>query len=294
MDRYPTLSVVAFLGGALILAFASVCSGQDDTSLTVDFDSEEAKEARLEYTMGHVKALTGSFDGKKGTVTPMEQPLLRWTNPYSNVKDGFLVGWVDDNKRPVAVGQFYLLPGREDQWGIETQSLAQKPFRIESKTNGPWRPRKPGINWATVPKPPKSTAGTKPLRLSQMRSIARRFRADDDFDDEESELRLLTNPVYRYAHPDSGLIDGAVFALVHGTDPELIISIELRQDSKSKSQSYFYALAPMTGYALRCRLDNAEVWNKPRTTSARETDVFWQRNVSDVPRSNLFRQLLGF
>ena len=211
------------------------------------------------------------------------------------MKDGFLVGWVDKRGVPMAVAQIYLLPNREDVWGIETQSLSQDAFELSSKTNGPWRPRQPGVEWRAFPGETAKPAESKPLRLSQMRALARRFRGHDDFEQKDSVLRLLTNPVVRYEDPESGLIDGALFGLVHGTDPEMMIQIELREDTKTKQRGYFYALSPMTGYELRGYLDGKEVWHKPRIQSNRVTDVFWQRNVSDSAVSrNLLQRLFNF
>ena len=113
-----------------------------------------------------------------------------------------------------------------------------------------------------------------------MRNLARRFRGDDNFEDkkDESVLRLLTNPLLRYDDQKAGLMDGAVFALVHGTDPEMIIMIESRKKD-GKAAEYLYALAPMTGYELRGYLDKKEVWHKPQHAGNRSTGVFWMSSI---------------
>ena len=38
--------------------------------------------------------------------------------------------------------------------------------------------------------------------------------------------RLLTVPVFRYSQPERGIVDGALFAFVRSTNPELLIVIE--------------------------------------------------------------------
>ena len=52
-------------------------------------------------------------------------------------------------------------------------------------------------------------------RLRQMKSIAERFTASVDpivtFANPE-QLRLLTTPIYRYAAPAQGILDGSLFA----------------------------------------------------------------------------------
>ena len=212
------------------------------------------------------------------------------------MKDGVLVGWVDEIGRPVAVAQIYLLPNSETEWGIETQSLSQDSFVLQSEFNGPWRPRKPGVEWKPFPKSATKPAGSKALRLSQMRALVRRFRGNDDFQEKKNDnvLRLLTNPMIRYEDAKNGIIDGALFSFVHGTDPEMLIQIELRAEPETKQQSYFYAIAPMTGYELRAYLDGTEVWHKPRTTSSPETGVFWQRDLRDTKPPSFLQRLLSF
>gem|GEM_PF-3896424 len=42
-----------------------------------------------------------------------------------------------------------------------------------------------------------------------MRKLARQFRGDDRFYRKENALRLMPNPMIRYAVPKDGLIDGA-------------------------------------------------------------------------------------
>ena len=261
-----------------------------------DPTSKEAMATRLEYMTTQAQSFKGSRKKDKGKIVPMDKPLLRWTNPYSNVKDGVLVGWVDEKGLPMAVAQIYLLPDSYTVWSIELQSLSQDAFELASPNNGPWRPNKPGVTWAPFPSKKIKPADSKALRLAQMRRLAKRFRGDDNFEEkDESVLRLMPNPMVRYEDKEKGLVDGAVFALVHGTDPEMIIMVELREDKQSKKREYHYALAPMTSYELRGYLDGEEVWHKPRQSSFATSDVFWVRNLRDTPRRrSLLGRLLNF
>ena len=62
-----------------------------------------------------------------------------------------------------------------------------------------------------------------------MRSLADGFRASDDFGGKGwSELRLLPTPIARYGEPGTKLLDGALFAFVLGTDPEVFLFLEAR------------------------------------------------------------------
>ena len=41
----------------------------------------------------------------------------------------------------------------------------------------------------------------------------------------------MPQPLLRYAAPDSGVIDGAVFAFAEATDPEALLILEARRGS---------------------------------------------------------------
>ena len=110
---------------------------------------------------------------------------------------------------------------------------------------------------------PKETArGVPPLdrcsrrranagrRLVQMKAMAAEFTAADDFkissSDQETtrhELRLLPTPVYRYEDPKRASTDGAVFAFVHGTDPEVFLVLESRSPRRQELRLALHARA---------------------------------------------------
>ncbi len=93
-----------------------------------------------------------------------------------------------------------------------------------------WEPSQPGIELKPLADaaPPAESAA---LRLVQLRSLSREFTAfHDDEGQPPEELRLLTQPIYRYENTSTDLIDGALFAFVQGTDPEVLLLIEARRD----------------------------------------------------------------
>jgi hypothetical protein len=55
----------------------------------------------------------------------------------------------------------------------------------------------------------------------------------------------LSTPLYRYEKPPGDVLEGAVFAFVLGTDPELLLVLEARRDEGATV--WQYALARMTG-----------------------------------------------
>jgi hypothetical protein len=128
-----------------------------------------------------------------------------------------------------------------------------------------WRPESAAANYRPLPDAP-AVANSATKRLLQMKSLAARFAASDEFKisstDKETtrhELRLLPTPIYRYESAVSA-IDGAVFAFVHGTDPELFLVLE---HTASEQPPWRYSLAPMTCWAVEAKLDGRIVWNVP-------------------------------
>jgi hypothetical protein len=89
-----------------------------------------------------------------------------------------------------------------------------------------------------------------------MKRAAERFTArlqdERTGDDVPKVLRPLATPLYRY--PTRGaVLDGALFAFVVGTDPELLLLIEAQDDR------WRYAVARMNRDALQVALDEQAV-----------------------------------
>jgi hypothetical protein len=91
-----------------------------------------------------------------------------------------------------------------------------------------------------------------------MRSLAREFRASVDVEKGGTELRLLSQPVYRYESVAEGAPDGALFAFVLTTDPEALLLIEER--ATDGASAWHYAFARMTNHSLSARHRDRVVW----------------------------------
>lgn len=220
--------------------------------------AEKLAARRLEFMKTSVKEyeflLAPDFKAKL-SVEP--EPLLRFTNPVSGLQDGGFFLWKSEAGRPMVGAQVFLTS--EDVWVHEFQSLAPMPFRVTRKGEPTWEPKRAGVEVKPVPDSP-APANSLVQRLIQMRDIAKRFTASDEFEGrpQSDELRLLTKPLIRFGADSSDTLDGALFAHAHGTDPELLIVLEaLKSDGVFR---WHYSLAPMTGYALKASLDNKPVW----------------------------------
>jgi hypothetical protein len=210
---------------------------------------------------------------------------MRWINA-SRGRDAqdFLVLWVHDG-RPVAAASVF--PFDRDLCH-ELCSLSRKAELVaRDRSRTVWAPESSGVEFHDVPDSPVP-AETPVLRLAQMKSLAARFTATlTGWKDDESErevLRLLPRPLYRYdikgateTHPE--LRDGALFAFVQGTDPEVLLLLEVVVvDDRPRLQ---FAFARATSGGLEARLEDQPVWKVKRSNdkSSRTDPHFTIRRV---------------
>jgi hypothetical protein len=196
------------------------------------------------------------------------EPVLRWSD-IEGGDDGTLFLWTAAG-RPVAAAQAFSV-NRGKLWLHEFQSLSLGPFSLEREGRKTWTPAKAGIEFRAMPDAP-TPAKTAAQRLSQMHAMARLFTASDDYGNAGNiwQLRLLSRPVYRYPMSDSQpsesqeaggeVLDGALFAFVVGTDPEMLLLFEARREAGNAA--WQYALAPMTAFSLKASLSDKAVWSR--------------------------------
>ena len=114
---------------------------------------------------------------------------------------------------------------------------------------------------------PESSAA----RERTIRTLARRFTAREDRLGVKAELRLLPRPLYVYADEDRPALDGALFAFVYGTDPELLMQIEAQK--KPAGLQWQVAFASLASAELTVGLDEKQVWSAPAIPERQLTDL---------------------
>ena len=190
--------------------------------------------------------------------TPLRpQPVLRWRNVVrGQVGEAMMVVW-PHNGRPVAMASIYPWNGKMTH---EFDSLSREHKLIaRDKDRVIWSPETAGVEFKNVPKAPKP-GKTAPERLRQMKAIAEGFQAtmtgwQADNSDQEV-LRLLPRPLHRYdlknaKDPDPKLLDGALFAYVLGTDPEVVLVLEAIGTAEKADWQYAFARATSGGLEVK-------------------------------------------
>ncbi len=182
--------------------------------------------------------------------------LLKWSNPVGGSFHGSVFIWTSKG-RPEVVASIYkkYLP-LPHHLGIEFHSLTDGPAKAERDGEAEWSSTRGGVKFQPVPGAP-APADTPARRLRQLRAIAAEFSATKkDRNALSRPLRLLTQPIYRYEDTES---DGALFAFVEGTDPEVFLLIESR--AGAKVPAWHYALARMNSVEFHVAHSGHEVWS---------------------------------
>jgi hypothetical protein len=214
----------------------------------------------LEYTIYRDRSQTEKLEFRK-------EPVYVWTNPVRAAQqDGLVFVWTGRG-RPEAIGTIFSSTAG-DKRGLthEFHSLSMSTLHITRRGthDNLWKPRGPGIELLPIEGAP-APAGSAVQRLTQMRAMARDFTAATrDAKDNRWELRLLSQPLYRYQSTDPLVLDGALFAFVTsaGTDPEALLVIEARQ-APGGVPVWHRALARFTDLHLSVQYKGNEVFSAP-------------------------------
>lgn len=215
--------------------------------------------------------------------------VLRWSNPVIGVIYGNVFVWTHQG-RPEVIGSILQWYSPFKHGTHEFHSLSSGPVEGSRDGDEVWRTKTPGLQWMPVPGRP-AIGDSRSLRLRQMRAIARQFRVSSTSAKRSNyELRLLSQPLFRYGDADSEVIDGALFAFVQGTDPEAFLLIEAHQGD-SQALEWKYALARMASLQFVAKFQNNEVWrvkkvSYSRAMRGREPYSLFRFQPSDAPANS--------
>ena len=192
-----------------------------------------------------------------------KEPVFEWSNPMrSGSQQGVVFLWLRDG-RPAALGCVFSqphekLPGRKINH--ELHALDSEKLIVKREGYNQWKPQA-GLPRKELPDA-AAPAATASARLLQMRRLAQEFTGHSiDRDGKRWELRLLPTPLYPYPAAKSGVIDGALFALMSsaGTDPEVLLLIEAREaDGKLHWE---YACGRFSDWELHVQRKEKEVFS---------------------------------
>ncbi len=206
----------------------------------------------------------------------LTKPVLNWTNPERRTAAGALYLFTLHARPQVAL---CLYPISENKYDIELQSLSLHSLTAQVNGQTIWEPQEPGMVFVPLPAT-TAIAKTLPGRLLQMRNLAKEFSAKLVPPERTAiPLRLLTTPIYRYPEPGpkQPWSDGAMFALVQGTDPEVLITIEAVA-GEDQELVWQFAVARMSMVPTELRFRDEVVWKTEWAIRNRSTTYFVYQN----------------
>ena len=113
-------------------------------------------------------------------------------------------------------------------------------------------------------------ADTPQRRLRQMRDLGAGFTADKTSRQNVTRtLRLLSQPTFRYESQDPEVVDGALFALVEATDPEIFLCLEARL--LEGKPTWHYGLVRMNSLPMAVSYKGKQVWVAESLAAATRT-----------------------
>lgn len=225
--------------------------------------TEDARrQERLQYMKDRVAEFSLVRASSPQPLALKEEPVMRFSNPEreSGTYDGATFLWLDGT-RPVAAIS-YGIRRPNDAVFREHTSFSATPLMCRKGQAEVWMPMAGGLNAQQFPDA-AAPAETATSRLTQMRNLARRFSASCSRNGETTQLRLLPQPLHRFADEPRGTLDGALFALVVSNDPEMFVLIEAARDKATGKSIWQYSLARMSSHQQTVKLDDKEIWSVP-------------------------------
>lgn len=191
--------------------------------------------------------------------TPKE-PVLRWTNPAAGRVYGNTYVWLLRG-RPAAAGSLYRYFTPFRSLNGELVALAGTKLVAKRDDKVRWRPRDEW-QWHALRGSP-APAATAPQRLVQMRALVGELTVEM-LDTrivrkgEDQTPRLLPKALYRYDAARTKTLDGALYAFVLGTDPELLLLLEC--DTAAAKPEWRFGVGRLNRDAIRVLRKGKKVW----------------------------------
>jgi hypothetical protein len=198
-------------------------------------------------------------------VPRIEKPLLFYDEPTRNNDRGSVWGW-GTKGRPFALLE--LFQGQKDRttWVFAICNTSGGKLRARRGGDPWWRENDSAAELKDIPRAP-APAADAPLRQRQLKLLAEKFTAHEFWDPDNSryELRLLKRPLYTYRDEAGGVLEGGLFTLANGTNPEIMLFVEARVDPKDRSKRVWqFTVGRLAHAELHLEYDGKEVFSAPR------------------------------
>ncbi len=205
------------------------------------------------------------------------QSALNWSNPVFGTTSGGFFLWTRDHRVAAVMKTYQTKNGR---WFEQIRSFSNRPLVARQTPDAApfWSPPSAGEMKQLEASPPPASTAT--ARLVQMKALHRSFSVSGMLASGRQELRPLPRPLYRYNSEEG--IDGAMFAYVQGTGPDMLLILEARM--LEDQPQWYYSLGSVGIFEVEVQRGGVTVWTEPRRTaeSTKPTDIYDGRRL-DLP-----------
>jgi hypothetical protein len=248
------MRVVRFLLACAALVLLS-CAALDvalaEDPIAADEGEDRFAHARSDAEKIEVRVLadkTKELPLEPGPLYISEEPPRQWVNGTC---------WVWGERGRPAV--FLTMTTLGETRYYEFLSLTTQRLEVDNGYGGQWTPE-PG--WTPLPiDDAPAPAADRRRRMAQMRSLARRFTAHSINQFESGtryELKLLPQPIYRYAEASEDSLDGGIFGLCLDNNAEVILILDAAIEGGEAR--WVFDCERMSVCELVVELDGGPIW----------------------------------
>jgi hypothetical protein len=243
-----------------VLLVLSLLAQTDAAKPASDADGDKVQFARWQK---YYRSVAAEYEMEANREKPVRlklqpEPVFTYANPAGGQSShGAMFVWTRDG-RPEILGAIWSAQSGNQRSVVHSlHSLSLEKLTATRKRDVFWAPEGPGIEPFLIPGAPEPAA-TAPLRLTQMRNIAREFSAATVRETAVRQLQFRPQPVYRWEMPTAGR-DGAVFVWFEDWDPELLMLLETRDTANGPR--WHAGFARFTNLPVSAKHKDVRVWS---------------------------------
>jgi hypothetical protein len=281
--RYLALVVLLAASTALVGSPSQLPSEskKEQTDQSAESRANEQIRREAERVVRNIEIEILSDD--KWTKAPrIKDPLLYYGDPTRHNDRGSVWAW-GHKGRPVALLEIFRGAALRSHWTFVISNTSGGKLRARYADAPWWDENDSAAELKDIPGVPAPAADVS-LRQRQVKLLAQKFTGYEFWDPDNTryELRLLKRPLYTYRDEASGLLEGGLFTLANGTNPEIMFFVEARVDPKSNSKPVWqYTVGRLAHAELHLEYDGKEVYTAPRGDRVAGSDQpYWIGSLS--------------
>jgi len=194
-------------------------------------DADYSPQLLQKFFLHEAKLFEIIVEGRETAPLLRSEPILNWQNAERQGQLGSVFVCTNEG-RPELIISIFTYSGKNGmRHRHELISMVDRPMKVIHDGERVWKPSAAELKGREILDvgEPETTAVR---RMSQMRAIMRQMQGKV-FTEPPSTLNLLPQPLFRYTSASNGIVDGAIFAMALGTDPDILVLVEARSDQNN-------------------------------------------------------------